>query len=112
LSPDIFQHRQVGKKIGDLKGAAYAQVSRSMDRQVRDVTSFEDDLTAGRRDVPAQEVEERRLASSVRANDRVQSIRMHLDADVRHRDERAKLFAQLAGLEDDNIVHITFSHRG
>ena len=44
---DVLHHREIGENIGDLERTADTQMRRAMQRQVGDVTPFENDLTAG-----------------------------------------------------------------
>lgn len=39
--PDVFQHRQVGEDVGDLEGAADAEMGGAVRGQIGDVSTFE-----------------------------------------------------------------------
>ena len=69
--------------------------------QARDVAPLEEDRTAGRRQVAAQQIEEGCLAGAVGTDDRVQRTRPHLNAYIVHGDQRAELSAQIARFQND-----------
>jgi hypothetical protein len=73
--------------------------------QVGDVVSLEDHTTACGLDISAQQVEEGRLAGSIRADNRVECIGAYLEADIVYRNEGAKFFTQLIGFQNDLVIH-------
>ena len=66
---DVVDHRQVPEQGEVLKRAADADAGNAVRRAPQDAASLEEDVAGGRRVEPAQAVEERRLAGSVRADE-------------------------------------------
>ena len=64
-------------------------------RQVRDVPPTEDHMSAGWLILARDQVEQRRLARTIRPDDRVDRATLYVQADFRHRDQATELFAQM-----------------
>ena len=74
---DVFEHVQVRKDFGDLKRPDDAAGDPPHHRPTRDIVSGEPDLAGGRRQQPADQIEERRLAGAVRADHRAKLALVH-----------------------------------
>src|SRR5262249_54068218 len=66
---------------------------------IRDVVTAQQHFAVGRLEDPGQEVDERRLARAVRANERMSRPRLQTQIDVAHGSERAKGHTETARLE-------------
>ena len=69
-------------------------------RRAGDVAPVEHDAAGARRELPGQEIEQRRLAGAVGADDRVQAAGLDAQADIVDRGKRAERLGQVLCLED------------
>ena len=70
-----------------------------------DIASFVEDTAAGDAQHPRQQIEERRLAGAVRADQRVDAAPLHIEADILHRNEAGKRLRQMFGAQQHIIRH-------
>ena len=69
---NVFGDGKLGKDLGDLEGSRHAARDPLVWRKRRDVAPVEQDGARGRREEAAHQIEERRLAGAVRADDGAQ----------------------------------------
>src|SRR5688572_28032161 len=72
----------------------------AMRARAGDLSAIQEDAARARREGPGEEIEERRLARAVRADDRVQAARRDRQAHVLHRGQRAEGFAEIFCFEE------------
>ncbi len=65
----IFEHSEIEQEGTDLKGAYNAEVRAPVRRQPRNILPLKKDASAGRRQLPTDDVEEGRFPSAVRSDD-------------------------------------------
>ena len=65
----VLERRHVGEFVRDLEGAQHTAVKQLVRLQTSDIFAVEDDLAAVGRDVAGDEVEQRRLAGTVRPDE-------------------------------------------
>ena len=87
---DVLEHGELGKDFGDLEGARHAQRDPLVGGEAGDVAAVEQDRPGGRREEPADQVEEGGLAGAVRSDDRAQLALRHGHRYVAHGDEIAE----------------------
>ena len=96
----VLEYRELREDLGDLERTGDAQGDSRFGRKRRDITSFENDRSAGRREQPADEVEKGRLTCSVRTDDRTQLAFLHGERYVVHRDQVSESLGGVADLQD------------
>ena len=79
---DILKGRQVFEQADDLERPTDAEPSPPMGREFRDVLPFELHLSGICKQQSRKDIEERRLAGSVRADDAVKLARMNIQVNV------------------------------
>ena len=87
---NVVGDRELGKDLGDLERARHAAPHALVGRERGDVASLEPDRARGRREQAADQVEERRLAGAVRADDRAQFAGLDGQRHVVDGDQAAK----------------------
>jgi hypothetical protein len=102
---NVLQDGQIREQVGDLEGSTEAKMGVAVRGHVGDVLAFEHDATAGRFQVPAEQVEERRLSGPVWPDDGVEAVFSNLDIDIVDGDKPSKLFAQVFRSQDDVFCH-------
>ena len=95
----VLPHGQLREDRRDLKSATDPGPGDHVRRLARDVAAVEDHLARGRLQLAGQQIEERRLARAVRADDGVAVALLHLQADVFDRAQAAEVFAQVLDAE-------------
>jgi hypothetical protein len=91
---DVFQRREAGQDRGDLEGARKPAPHPLMHGKARDVLTLEQDTSGVWRGEAGDLVDERGLASAVRADHRVKLTREHFQIHVIGHDKRAIGLAQ------------------
>jgi hypothetical protein len=72
----------------------------------RDVAALEGDAAARRGEEVREQIEARRLAGPVGADERVDRAAPDAEGDVAHRDETAELLGEPLGLQD-RVIHLS-----
>ena len=80
--PRVLEHGQLGKDAGDLEGARDAAPAARGGGERGDVVAAEEHAAHGRRQEPRDQVEQRGLAGTVRADDRAQLTGLDREADA------------------------------
>ena len=70
-----------------------------------DIASLVEDAAAGDAEHSRQQIEERRLAGAVRADQRVDAAALHVEADILHRDEAGEGLRQMFGAQQHIVGH-------
>src|SRR5262249_4825797 len=91
---DIIEHRQAIEQIDELKAARDPCLDPLGNRQPGDVAVFEQNPAAVRLKVGGDQIDERRLARSVRADERQELSLLHREVDPVAGIERTKTLAQ------------------
>ena len=86
----VLEHRHSGKHLGDLETASDTLSRPLVGFDGCDVNAVHEDLTAGRRLTPRQDINKGRFASSVGPNDTMESARLEVQRDVVHCSQRPK----------------------
>src|SRR5262249_6282479 len=89
-----LQGAEMGKQRIDLKGAHQAALDPRLRRERRDVVLIEQDLPAVGSNEPGDQVDQRRLAGAVRADQRMASARRQVELDATGDDEGAEALVQ------------------
>ena len=106
------ERRQRVEQLVDLEGADDAAPDAPMGGQRRDVGAVEDDPSGGWQEHAGEQVDERRLAGAVRADQRVARAALDGQRDVvAGRGQAAEALDQRAGLEDGRHVIVTDAGR-
>ncbi|MNT67033.1 hypothetical protein D3C72_2051460 [compost metagenome] len=101
----VLAHRQLREHGRYLERTHDAAARGLRGAFLRDVHAVVHDLAA-RRDVElGQQIEERRLARAIRADQRMDGAAPHAQVDVVDRHESAEFLGQAPGLKDDVAVH-------
>ena len=100
----VLQNGRVLEQLDVLERARNAELGHFVRRQRGQLAPFELDLAGGRRVDAADQVEHRRLARSVRPDQREHLAALHIEADAIDRENAAEANAQVAGGQED------FSH--
>ena len=100
LSADahVLKHTELGKDLGDLKSAGHAEADALVGRHPGDVPALEQDAAGARREVAADQIEERGLAGAVRTYDGVQFALGHGEGYVLHGNQVAEPLADASDL--------------
>ncbi len=97
----VLQHRHRRKEASELEGAPHAHRIDEVRRTPGDVLALVDDLAAVRRFQPGDEVEHRRLAGAVRADDAGDLAALDLEAGAVNRLDAAEALRDVADVQDD-----------
>src|SRR5262249_32793002 len=92
--PHVFQYAQVREDGGDLEGPYEAHARDRGGLAPRDVAVVEAEAPGRRRQEGAEQVEDRRLAGAVGADERVDRAPADAQSDVLHGHEAAKLLGE------------------
>ena len=95
----VLAHRELGKDLRHLEGAAHAELDALLRRQPRDRPAVEHDLARGGREEAGDQVEERRLARTIGADDGAQFARRDAERYLAHRDQAAECLGDAADLQ-------------
>ena len=95
----ILPHRQLGKNLGDLKGAGDAPPDAPRRQEARDILVVEQDPARGRGQKPADQVEEGGLAGAIGADHRAQLAGLDRHRDVADGNETAEMARDAFDLE-------------
>ena len=95
----ILAHRELGKDLGDLKGARDAAPDAPRRQQIRDVLAVEQDAAGGRGQKSADQIEEGGLAGAVGADHRAQLAGLDGHRDVVDGDQAAEVARDVLDLE-------------
>src|SRR5882724_139979 len=99
----IEPHRELRKYFRDLEGAGHAE-GDALFRHVRsDVGAVEENAAGGRPEQAAEQVEDRRLAGAVRADDGLEDADLGGERQVVHRHQISETLAQAAELEQAHV---------
>ena len=93
----VFQHREVGKQVGQLKGPPQTRTGAGRRAHAVQVVAVEQDRATGGLDLPGDEIEVRRLARAIGPDDGRQCSRPKCAADGVHRHVSAKSHRQIFG---------------
>src|SRR5262249_6696736 len=95
----IFKHREALERLRDLIGASDPEFAAMMRAGGRYVAIVETDFTAIGSKAPGDQIEQRRLASTVGADDAKRLAGRDREIEIVRRDHRAERFAQAFDLE-------------
>ncbi len=101
---DVLQHREVGedfRRLEDARDAELVDLVRLLARQHRAV---EDDGAAGGRQPSDDDVEQRRFAGAVGADDRMRLALFDLKVDVGQRMQASEALVDVGDVEDDIVL--------
>ena len=101
---DVVDDRHGLEALDDLEGAADAALAALGRRQRGDVLAVEDDRALGRRQHAGDQVEQRRLAGAVRADQADDFAAPDRDRDVAVGDQAAEALPDAAGFEQWRVV--------
>ena len=101
---DIFQYRQVGKEVGELKGPADALFGAPGRRQPGDILAKQQHLAGAGLDLTGNEIEIGGLAGAVRADNGGKGPAMKPATDRVHRHMAAKANRQVLGLQNRSFL--------
>src|SRR5437660_1772422 len=82
---DIAEHRQAPEQPDLLERAREAEPRALVRRQADDIDTVEDDPARIRLIEPAHQIEQRRLAGSVRSDDRKHAAMWNIERNIAHR---------------------------
>ena len=94
---DVLVHRELGEDVGALEGAGDPHAADLVRGDAGDVAALQHHLAAIRLRVPGDQIEERRLAGAVRADDGGDAPLLDVQAHVVGGDEARERFAQACG---------------
>ena len=97
---EILQHGRVLEQLDVLKGPRDAPPGDLVRRHPRDVLVAEDEPAMARLVDPAHQVEDRRLAGAVGADDREHLARLDLEAHILQRLDASEVDAEALGPEE------------
>ena len=93
---DVLEHAEIAERAGDLEGAGDAELGDAVGRHAGDALVLEPDLAGGRRQVAGDQVEHRRLAGAVGADDAGDRAGRDRERDVADRRQPAEVLRQAA----------------
>ena len=97
---DILERGEAAEYAGDLKRAGEPPAAEVLGRQAADVLASKKDLPGVVSEIAGDQVEERRLAGAVGADDRAQVALGDGQVHAAHGLDAAEMLAQADGLED------------
>jgi hypothetical protein len=102
---DVLENGEIGKDVGNLERTTDAQMNGSVDWLTGDVAPLEQNLSAGRFQVAAQQVEQRGFPRAVGTDNGMQRTSANPDTHTIHRYQRTKGFGQAASFENNIGIH-------
>ncbi len=96
---NILQHRQAAKQRVDLESTPESSAHACGLRQCGDVIAIQQDTPRGRCETAGDQVDERRLAGTVRTDQGVACARFQAEVDVVCNDQRAEPLVQAGGFQ-------------
>ena len=92
---DIFENGEPRKDVGDLERARDPAAANLVSRQSGDLLAVKNDAPAIRLDLSGDEIEQRRLARAVRADDGDERALIHAQVCAVHRHKAVERFIDL-----------------
>src|SRR5579872_3773584 len=93
----VLEGGKMRKDAGNLKAPHDPELCEIGGRRVRDVAAFEEDSAAGRRRETGEQVEQRRLAGTVRPDDRMDALAFERKRNAVDRTEPGVFLRQVGG---------------
>ena len=98
---DRLDGREPREELIDLEGPGEAAAHAAVARRGGDVLAVEDDAAAARLEQAGEQIDERRLAGAVRADQRVTGSALETQRDAARRDDAAETLVEIDGFEGD-----------
>ena len=96
---DVLEHRHARIDIDALEGSRQPQLDDAMWRRPGDILALETDRAAVQTEMPGDQIEQRRLARAIGADNGMFLALFQIDRDVVNGDEAFKNFVRLVGLQ-------------